>query len=97
MKRRMVAEQTTETNVRRGGYIPINVPDSLKEYADELHAERGTAYIPIDGSAGSAGGEYSFFSSGYQLDGRAARRCIFHREVVREGCPVGQGSATEGR
>ena len=41
MKRRMVAEQTTETNVRRGGYIPINVPDSLKEYADELRLLKG--------------------------------------------------------
>ena len=36
MKRRIVAEQAEKENLKAGRYVPIDVPDNLKEYADEL-------------------------------------------------------------
>ena len=41
MKRRMVVEQAAERQVRTRRYIPINVPDDLKAYADELRLLKG--------------------------------------------------------
>lgn len=36
MKRRIVVEQAAERQLNTGWYIPVDIPDNLKEYADEL-------------------------------------------------------------
>lgn len=41
MKRRIVVEQAAERQLRTGSYVPIDVPEHLKEYADELRLLQG--------------------------------------------------------
>lgn len=41
MRRRIVAEQKAEGKLKKSAYVPIGVPDSLKEYADELRLLKG--------------------------------------------------------
>lgn len=44
MKRRIVAEQAAQRQLKERRYVPIDVPDNLKEYADELRLLKG---IPL--------------------------------------------------
>ena len=96
MKRRMVVEQAAERQVRTRRYIPINVPDDLKAYADELRLLKGVPLTYLLTEASDLPEESIRFSI-WISTGRT--RCLtahFHWEVVREGCPVGQGNVKEG-
>ena len=52
MKRRIVTEQAAESQLRGRLYVPIDVPDNLKEYADELRLLKGVplTYLLTDAS-----------------------------------------------